>query len=219
MARTLSVRIKNEEEYEQFLKKLEREKGTSDRQVGPKIEELIHNYVIENKNDQINRQEYEKLQDKLTQMHDKCSRLQEEKNELEKQSTIIDNMEHEKENRIKQLHNLNQKLQQENEIYKTDANVAKARYETLNEQNNRLTTTIDQLNQELEKQRRDNITIRNDYKHGQEIIEKLHRDNNEVEQENKKLNVVFAKVTSMSFMQRVLGKYPKEIKELNEGKY
>ena len=61
--------------------------------------------------------------------------------------------------------------------------------------------------------------MRNDYKHGQEIIEKLHRDNNEVEQENKKLNVVFAKITSMSLMQRILGKYPKEIKELNEGKY
>ena len=67
MARTLSVRIKNEEDYEKFLKKLEQEKGTSDRQVGPKIEELIHKYVKKQENDTINKKKYENLEHTLTQ--------------------------------------------------------------------------------------------------------------------------------------------------------
>lgn len=219
MARTLSVRIKNEEDYEKFLKKLEQEKGTSDRQVGPKIEELIHNYVTQQENGTIDKAKYENLEHTLTQLQEKYDNLENKKEQLEKQNTITDSKDQQKEEFILKLQQENQKLQQEREIYKSDAQAAKARYETLDEQNTRLTTTIDQLNQELEKQRKDNTTIRNDYKHGQEIIEKLHRDNNEVEQENKKLNVVFAKITSMSLMQRILGKYPKEIKELNEGKY
>ena len=147
MARTLSVRIKNEEDYEKFLKKLEQEKGTSDRQVGPKIEELIHNYVTQQENDTIDKAKYENLEHTLTQLQEKYDNLENKKEQLEKQNTITDSKDQQKEEFILKLQQENQKLQQEREIYKSDAQAAKARYETLDEQNTRLTTTIDQLNQ------------------------------------------------------------------------
>lgn len=217
MARTLSVRIKNEKDYDKFIKKLEEEKGTSDRQIGPKIEELIHQYVTED-TQQVNKNNYQQLEKENKELQTKIEQLQQENNTLTKENTTINTKEQEKQENIQKLEEQNNILIQENEIKKAEASAANARYDTLNQQNIRLTDTISSINQELDKQRKENTTIRNDYKHGQEIIEKLHNDYNELEQENKQLNIIFAKITTMSLMQRILGQYPEEIKELTDGK-
>ena len=60
----------------------------------------------------------------------------------------------------------------------------------------------------------DKFLARSDYKHIVENLNKLHEEFNEIQNENKQYNVIFAEIKKMSIMERILGKYPDDIKEL-----
>ena len=70
------------------------------------------------------------------------------------------------------------------------------------------------MNDELKQQQKDTRTARSDYKHIVENLNKLHEEFNEIQNENKQYNVMFAEIKKMSIMERILGKYPDDIKEL-----
>ena len=78
----------------------------------------------------------------------------------------------------------------------------------------RIVYPLKTLTDELKQQQKDTRTARSDYKHIVENLNKLHEEFNEIQNENKQYNVIFAEIKKMSIMERILGKYPDDIKEL-----
>lgn len=111
----------------------------------------------------------------------------------------------------KSLEDQLQKLEEENKVLQLNIkNTSKLHQQSMD--------LIENIQEELTKQQKDTRTARNDYKHSQEVLNKLQTEYNQLQKENKKYIYCIAQIQKMSLLERLLNKYPEEIKELNEKK-
>lgn len=75
---------------------------------------------------------------------------------------------------------------------------------------------IQRLTNELKLSHKDTRTARNDFKHSTETLNKLQKDYNIIQNENKDYAVAFAEVKKMSILEKILSRYPKKFLELSD---
>ena len=236
MAKTVTIRVKDEEGWSAFLQKLESEHGTSKGHIGPTIEQFAKDYTNDNISD-INPKEYNRLlMENKSLIQDNDNKSKEQLQQLEHENKILseklisiqtnhEDMEaryektsHENKDYNNEITNLKKQisnLEKENKILDTgNANYEKT-IKQLQQQIDNLNTSIDRLESENTRQKKEITTSRNDYKHSVEVSNKLQRDLNGLHDEKNKFLFLVGQIQSMSLMDRMLKKYPKEVRELN----
>ena len=253
MAKTVTIRVKDEEGWSAFLQKLESEHGTSKGHIGPTIEQFAKDYTNDNISD-INPKEYnrllmenksliednkniqQELNDYKNSIQDNDNKSKEQLQQLEHENKILseklisiqtnhEDMEaryektsHENKDYNNEITNLKKQisnLEKENKILDTgNANYEKT-IKQLQQQIDNLNTSIDRLESVNTRQKKEITTSRNDYKHSVEVSNKLQRDLNGLHDEKNKFMFLVGQIQSMSLMDRMLKKYPKEVRELN----
>ncbi|OED30324.1 hypothetical protein [Methanosphaera sp. WGK6] len=110
-----------------------------------------------------------------------------------------------------ELNSITMKYDANEEIIKTN----KTTIAQLTEQNSNLTKTTARLEDENSKQKQEIVTVRNEQKHFSIRNEKLQDEVNTLQNESKKYTYIVGQIKKMSFIDRILKRYPKEVKELN----
>lgn len=217
--KAITIRIQKDI-LDTYNNKLENIYKTNHRKQSATIETLLN---------QFNRQDNKKLRtyleqdkqlinlndDKITQYQ---AQLQEKEQEIkilkeritEKENIIIDKKQHHQEMQESLKKRYNQKIQSLKETIDEKNKTISDKDKTISIQQE----TINTLNDEKTQLNKDVRTARNDYKHSMENLNKLHDEFNDVQNENKKYAVTFAEIKKMSLIERILSKYPDDIKEL-----
>lgn len=182
---TFSVRIQ-EDTVAAFDQKIIDQYSTTRNHKAEVVEKLLREYIDQDQQQQIIQNNTQQIQALQQQLQN----MKEEKQQLE------DQVEH----------------------YKTTTNDIQQDLEKtqqkLDKQEQKLEDQTTEHKEELNQLKKEKTTWSNKYTHQVEVHNKLQEENSRLHNKLEKYTYFFGKVTNMSFMNRVLGKFPEEIKEL-----
>lgn len=210
----MTIRIKGDT-IEEYKSKLEEIYGKKHKKIGTVIEVLLDQFNKQNAADLRYYIKEEKpivnLADNQTIKTDYENRIKEIEQEHEKQIILKDQQLQEKQEKIAHLEHELKNIKENNETIKESLKETQKAIKSMNK-------TIESANKKVEQQEKDTRTARNDYKHIVETHNKLQEEYIALEKENKQYAVIIAEVKKMSLLERIIGKYPENIKELPDTK-
>lgn len=133
---------------------------------------------------------------------------------LTKQINILENTIKDKENTIKELQKQIKTLENNINDYKTTIKDKETHINQLQTTIKQHQTQIETINTQITTKEKQLITKDNDYKHIVEINNKTQREFNQLQNDIKKYSYVIGSINNLSVIDRLLKRYPKEIKEL-----
>ncbi|OED30263.1 hypothetical protein [Methanosphaera sp. WGK6] len=252
-SKTATIRFKNGEKWDEFLKSIEENNGTTRGYIGLTVENLIELYLNDpnitidtiNKLRETNKklqekidflekdhaendtaqleEENKKLQDDINITHAKYDELEIKYNQIQERYSEIEELNRTINSEKIDLQNKNIELsskiefpEQENKLLQKNYDLLEENYTQLREDNKNINEIFKTINEDLKQQQKDTRRARNDYRHIVERLNKLQEEYNNLQNENKNYRVLFAEIKKMSLRERVLGKYPNNIKELSQ---
>ena len=193
--KVVSLRFQHPEIIQNFDKKIKEEFGSTKKHKIEVIEKLLEDYTNSDTTDNIIEEQHQQitsLQQHLSQQQDKNKQLLTELDKYKKMYNDIQQQLQKKEEKIETLHQQHQdQLQNQQQLYE----------------------------EKIEKVEHEKTKYQNKYDKQVALKDKLQEEFNEAEKMNNKYAYFFGAVTHMSLLNRILGNYPEEIKELQEAQH
>lgn len=214
MTKRITIHFQHAELWEEFTEKIKEQYGTTRVHRTEELEKLLSGYIHqENIQHELNeiKEKYAKENKELTQTKILNDQLLEENRRLQQYTenndrNIDDFKESQKNNhlliqqqqiQLQQLQEQLQKLQEEN-----------------SRKDNQLLAVSEQHEKTIKSLEDKNTSKDNDYKHIVEVMNKVQREKSDLEKQIQTYSYVLGSIQSMSLMNRILKRYPEEIKEL-----
>lgn len=212
-AMTLRIKPNCIEDYDNILKEMF---GEHHRKKGVMFEELVKQLAQQ---DPIKLREYYEKNKAIInlseeQIIDKEKQIEEVKEEITRKDDIIKDYETRVNEKEEIIEDKNKTIIEKEKQIKELEKINKKFEDTINTMQN----TVETLNNTIDTSNKDVKTARNDYKHIVEALNKLQVEYNEIQNENKQYAIKFTEIKKMSLIERILGKYPDDIKELTSPK-